>query len=86
MRNEFIIDSVKDYLNEKDHSFLTWSSLPEESIKLAKRIREEKRPVLIIKENNYMASKLRDHLLSYFEEDEVISYLPEESLRAEEIA
>ncbi len=65
---------------------MTWSSLPEESIKLAKRIREEKRPVLIIKENNYMASKLRDHLLSYFDEDEVISYIPEESLRAEEIA
>ena len=86
MRNGFLLETCKPVLNDKDHSFLTYSSLVEEAVRIAERARYEEKKILVVRENSFMASRLREVLLSYFEEEEVVSYLPEESLRAEEIA
>ena len=86
MKHFDILDRLKPILNDKDHSFLSYNSLVEEAIKLSLRAKEYKKPLIVIKENAYLVERLKDILLSYFDESEVISYLPEESMRAEEIA
>ena len=86
MKNREILNIVEQVTNDQDHSFLSYSSLVEEALKLSIRALHSDRPLLVVKENAYLASKLRDILISYFEEDEICSYLPEESLRAQEIA
>ena len=73
-------------MNDSVHSFLSYNSLTEEALKIAVTVEDSKEPLIIVKENAYMANRLRDILVSYFEEDEICVYLPEESLRAEEIA
>lgn len=75
-------------INNKNQydSFLAYNSLIEEALKIAKRSIDIKVPLIVIKENNYMANRLKDILVSYFDDDEIVSYLPEESLRSEEIA
>ena len=86
MRRIELFKKIEKIMNDKNHSFLSYSSMQEESIKLALKCLNENKKIIIIKENNYLASKFRDYLLSYFEEDEIACYLPEESMRAEEIA
>ncbi|MBO4358736.1 MAG: transcription-repair coupling factor, partial [Erysipelotrichaceae bacterium] len=86
MKNLALLDRIENTLNDENHSFLTYSSLVEEALKLAERARESDRPIIVIKENNYLVNRLKDILQSYFEEYEIVSYLPEESMRAEEIA
>ncbi|MBQ2582994.1 MAG: hypothetical protein II577_03740, partial [Erysipelotrichaceae bacterium] len=86
MRDKKLIRKLEPILNDNDHSFLSYNSLPEEALKLALRAMKSDRPLIVVKENNYLVNKLREVLLSYFEEEEIVTYLPEESLRAEEIA
>ena len=86
MKHLDILEHVEDVVNDRDHSFLSYSSLTEEALKLAVLSRDEDRPLIIVKENAYLANRLRDILASYFEEGEMTAFLPEESLRAEEIA
>jgi len=86
MRNLDILKLSERYLNDDDHSFLSYNSLIEEALKIAYRASKADKPIIVVKENNYVASRLKDILSTYFAEDELISYLPEESLRAEEIA
>ncbi|MBR5341421.1 MAG: transcription-repair coupling factor [Erysipelotrichaceae bacterium] len=86
MKNLNIINLVEKTVNDADHSFLSYSSLTEEALKIVIRAKSSKNPLIVVKENAYMAARLRDILISYFDEDEICSYLPEESLRAEEIA
>jgi len=86
MRQNELIQKLEPILNDRDHSFLSYNSLTEEALKLALRVRESKKPLIVIKENPYLVNRLREVLLSYFEEEEIVTYLPEESLRAEEIA
>lgn len=69
-----------------DSFSLSYNSLTEEALKLAIRASKSDRPIIVVKENNYMANRLKEILQSYFEDDEIVSYLPEESLRSEEIA
>ena len=71
---------------EEKSPFLAYNSLVEEAIKIAIRIKDSDRPIIVVKENNYMANRLKDILVSYLDEDEYALYLPEESLRSEEIA
>ena len=78
MKHFDILDRLKPILNDKDHSFLSYNSLVEEAIKLSLRAKEYKKPLIVIKENAYLVERLKDILLSYFDESEVISYLPEE--------
>ena len=81
-----LLNQIESTLNDKDHSFLSYSSLNEEALKIAIRAKNSLKPIIVVKENGYLSNKLRDILASYFDEDEIVSYLPEESLRAEEIA
>lgn len=81
-----LLNKVNEVLNDNDHSFLSYNSLIEEAIKISIRASASDKPLLIIKENAFLANRLKDILLSYFDENEIVSYLPEESLRAEEIA
>ena len=81
-----LLERIGPVINEQSHSFLSYNSLTEEAIKIVFRAKESKRPLIVVKENAYLANRLKDILVSYFDEDELVSYLPEESLRAEEIA
>ncbi|MBQ6333744.1 MAG: transcription-repair coupling factor [Erysipelotrichaceae bacterium] len=86
MKNLNILEKAESIRNDRDHSFLSYNSLTEEALKLALRARDSRRPLIVVKENAYLANRLRDILVSYFDEDELTAFLPEESLRAEEIA
>ena len=86
MKYTEILNRIEPLLNDADHSFLSYNSLVEEAVKLSIRAKEAKKPIVIVKENAYLANRLKEILLSYFDDEEIVSYLPEESLRAEEIA
>ena len=81
-----LLNDIETVLNDGNHSFLSYNSLIEEALKLVIRVKNENKPINVVKENNYLANRLKDILLSYLDEDELVSFLPEESLRAEEIA
>ena len=81
-----ILNDIEEVLNNDDYSSLSYSSLVEEALKISIKAKNSDCPLIIVKENNYLVNKLKDILLSYFDESEIIAYLPEESLRAEEIA
>ena len=86
MKYPELLSIVREVCAGDDHSFLSYASLTEEALKLALRAQDSRRPLIIVKENAYLASRLKDILLSYFEEEQIVTYLPEESLRSEEIA
>ena len=88
MKKKWLLNKVEEEFKTKRDSrfFLTYNSLIEEALKLAIISKDSNKPIIVIKENNYLASKTKDYLSSYFDEDELVSYLPEESLRTEEIA
>ena len=86
MKHLNILNDIETILNDNNHSFLSYNSLVEEAIKLAIRAKNSNKPIVVIKENNYLVNRLKDILLSYFDDEEIVAYLPEESLRAEEIA
>ena len=88
MRKEWLLDKIANELQTKrdNRFFLTYNSIVEEAIKLAIEAKSSNKPIIVVKENTYLASRLRDYLSSYFDEDELVSFLPEESLRSEEIA
>ena len=81
-----ILKKVDSVMNDNNHSFLSYNSLLEEALKLAIWANKSDKPIVVVKENNYLTNKLRDILQSYFNDDELVTYTPEESLRAEEIA
>ena len=81
-----ILSDVEKFLNDDNHSFLSYNSLIEEALKISIRAKNSNKPIIVIKENNFLVNRLKDILISYFDEDEIVTYLPEESLRAEEIA
>jgi len=81
-----LLNQIESTLNDKDHSFLSYNSLTEEALKIAIEAKNSFKPIIVVKENGYLSNRLKDILNSYFDEDEIVSYLPEESLRAEEIA
>ena len=81
MKNLDLLARISD-IEKGDKPFvLSYSSLIEEALKIALRSKDNNEPLIVVKENNYMANRLKDILVSYFDEDEIISYLPEESLR-----
>ena len=88
MKNLWLLEKIEEVIKTKrdNRFFLSYNSLVEEAIRLSLIAKDSDKPLIVIKENNYMASRLKDLLDSYFEEDEIITYLPEESLRTEEIA
>lgn len=86
MRHIQLLNDIEAKLNDEHHSFLSYNSLTEEAIKLAILSKNVNKTLLIVKENGFLVNKLKEILLSYFDEEELVTYLPEESLRAEEIA
>ncbi|MBR3227608.1 MAG: transcription-repair coupling factor, partial [Erysipelotrichaceae bacterium] len=88
MKYRELLKELEDVLKEKreDRFFLTYNSLIEEALKIALRASKSDKPLIVVKENSYMASRLKDILVSYFDEEEIVTYLPESSLRSEEIA
>ena len=86
MKNLEILNKIEKTLNDDNHSFLSYNSLIEEALKLAILAKNSNKPIIVVKENNYLVSRLKEILDSYFLENEIVTYLPEESLRAEEIA
>ena len=85
MRNEELLALIEKK-NHNGDSFFAYNSLVEEALNISKRCLASDKPLIVVKENNYMANRLKDILVSYFDDEEIISYLPEESLRSEEIA
>ena len=81
-----ILEKIETILNDGNRSILNYNSLVEEAIKLALRAKNNNKPIIVVKENNYLANKLYDIIAPYFDEEEIVSYLPEESMRTEEIA
>lgn len=86
MKLEWLLEKIETVMKRDDRFFLSYNSLVEEALKLSVRARSEKLPLLIVKENNYLANRLYDLMCGFFDEDEIVLYLPEESLRSEEIA
>lgn len=88
MNNTFLLEKINDSLKTKRENrfFLSYNSLIEESLKLAIMAKDSSKPIIVVKENNFLANRMKEYLSSYFDEDELITYLPEESLRSEEIA
>lgn len=86
MRHIQLLNDIEIKLNDDNHSFLSFNSLTEEAIKLAIFSKNTNKTLLVVKENGFLVNKLKEILYSYFDEDELVTYLPEESLRAEEIA
>ncbi len=58
---------------------LSYNNSVEEALKLAIKVRNSDGPVIAVKENAYHAGRLRDMIEPFFNEGEVVSYLPEES-------
>ena len=82
-----VYDYLKDHLKSDDFiksSFLTYNSNIEEAIKL-KYYNENHEPLVIVKENTYLANMLYEELISFYNEDEIVIFTPEESMRAEAI-
>ncbi len=80
-----LLNKVSEIDDDK-FSSLSYNSLIEEALKIAIKASKSDRPIVVVKENNYMAFRIRDILSSYFDDEEMVAYLPEESLRSEEIA
>ena len=88
MKKEWLLAKIQDAIETKrdNRFFLSYNSLIEEALRLAILAKDSNEPIIVVKENNFLANKIKEYLSSYFDDDELISYLPEESLRSEEIA
>ena len=84
MRSEWLFKELEKGIHQENR--FAYASLIEESLKIASYARGLSKPLLVVKENSYLASRLSERLACLFDDGEVIAYLPEESLRAEVIA
>ena len=88
MKHIELLEKIETVLKEKRETrfFLTYNSLIEEALKIAIEAKNSDKPIIVVKENSFMANRLKEILISYFNDDEMVCYLPEESMRSEEIA
>jgi len=87
MKYGWLLDRIKDVNTSADGRLsLSWNNTYEEVIKILLKSEELDRPVVVIKENNYLAMRFKEKISPFLAPEEVVSYLPEESLRSEEIA
>lgn len=69
-----------------NHCFLSFSNLMEEAIWLSLNVKDDASCMVVVKENTYTASLLYERLICFMKKEDVILYIPEESLRVEAIA
>lgn len=84
-----LLEEVKESLREGgylDPSLLSYNSEIEEAIKLAIWQSDKDKTLVVVKENIYMANRMYDLLRSFYDDNDIILYTPEESMRAEAIA
>ena len=68
MKNLWLLDKVENSLRGNEYfSFSAYHSLAEEAINLSILAKNSVKPVIVVKENNYLANRLREILVSYFE-------------------
>ena len=73
MKNLDLLARISD-IEKGDKPFvLSYNSLIEEALKIALRCKDSNEPLIVVKENNYMANRLKDILVSYFDDDEIVS-------------
>ena len=75
-----ILDYLKKRLKRDDYvksSSLAYNSIVEEALKLSLYAKEDF-PLVIVKENTYLANRLYEELLSYYDEKELALFTPEE--------
>ena len=72
-----------DDFNES--SLLTYNSPIEEALKMVFLAEKAKEPLIIVKANAYQANQMAELLRPYFDENELVVFVPEESMRAEAI-
>lgn len=79
-----LLDIIKDIGLEKYqlNPQFSYFSILEEAIKLALNDLDK---YVLVKENSYLASKLYEYLSNFYHEDDLVLYIPEESLRHEAI-
>lgn len=82
MKYSWLLEKIQTAINADN----TYNSLVEEALKLCLKAMNAKEPLLIVKENNYLAARLYDIMSCFFSQEEIALYLPEESMRSEEIA
>lgn len=88
MINTWLLEEFKG-LNRggisSNHPFLTYNSLVEEALKLSLDCYFDNSRLVVVKENSYLAQRLYTILKSFFDDKELVLYLPEDSLRNEAI-
>lgn len=88
MKNIWLLNKINESIEMKrdNRFFLAYNSQTEEALRLSILAKDSQKPIIVVKENNYLANRLYESLSSFFNDEEIVKYLPEESLRAEEIA
>ncbi len=66
-------------------SFLAYNSTIEEAIKIALYADDLDKPIVVVKENAYGANQLYEELCGFYDQEELVLYCPEESMRSEAI-
>ncbi|MDY6063122.1 MAG: transcription-repair coupling factor [Erysipelotrichaceae bacterium] len=85
MNNTLILNKLKKYLKPENYLFshhLNYHNNIDEALKITFNNPEK---LVIVKENSFLATKLYECLRSFYNDDELVLYLPEESLRSEAI-
>lgn len=82
--NEIKNDKIIRGINNR--SVLSFQSLIEEALYISFDYINNPRCIVVVKENNYVATKLYERIQSLIGSDNVLLYVPEESLRVEAIA
>ncbi len=88
MVNEGLFRYIKDMTGDgsSDPSVLSYNSEIEEALKIALRASASDKTMVVVKENPYTAGRMFDMLSSFYDDQEIVLYTPEESMRAEAIA
>lgn len=86
MKYNWLLNKIRQVYISADERFLSYNNLYEEVIKVLFKSEDLNKPIIVIKENNYLANRFLDKIKPFLDEEEIVSFLPEESLRSEEIA
>ena len=89
MKNQWLLDLCINSIKENDltnHSFYSALTNTEEAMTIIDNYKKFNRNIVVVKNNSYTATKLYEELAMFLEDDELVLYVPEESLRVEAIA